>query len=380
MVTSYESQQEFLMDYPFLLKTGEYQFIGCFEGGFSIHLELPAFPKLNEMGIIVSYNEKQIDIDYQPQDTLHDMMENVMKQCSKHKTRVTKVNISSMNMISLTMDQLDLIQNEQNCKIWSDCNFSRIKFSHFKSNDANFIELFRSNGADYKVISHSLPELGTLGEVFKRHASLSVHCASFVQILEQLEEFYSNLHTLDELCFVVSPSRIDTRTNWRIIKYNKKVFLKITIHPLQPSSVIVAFIGPTHEIEDLRKKYDSKLEDWDQSTNVYTNLLRIFEIMSFPMRYAQTDEHDICGICMTSKDDSEVIPLISCDNDKCMLIFHFSCLKQWFSSLKDSRTFFAISIGKCPYCKQKVSSSFDELIDHQCRERPDIHTKIAVFF
>ncbi|XP_058811608.1 E3 ubiquitin-protein ligase FANCL isoform X2 [Topomyia yanbarensis] len=226
--------------------------------------------------------------------------------------------------------------------------------------------MVRTSETEFRVTEHTLPDLGPSIELFKWNASIEMHTTSFVQLLDQLDEFYANLHKIDELCHVVDPLEIDNRTTWRIVKFSQKIFLKLTLHPLQPSSIVVTFIGPSKEIEYLRELYDEKIENWDPESDVYTNLLRTLEIMSFPMRNQDegVDSDAInCGICMSYRDDHNMIPIVSCDNDKCLLIFHVGCIKKWFLSLVQSKTFFNISIGTCPYCKHKVSSSFDELLN-----------------
>lgn len=98
------------------------------------------------------------------------------------------------------------------------------------------------------------------------------------------------------------------------------------------------------------------------------------------MRNSQDDEDTLsCSICgMFRIDDS--IPMITCDNSKCDLLFHVGCLKQWWSMFADSKTYMSIELGaKCPMCKevrfllllhfcfnasfifQKLSASFDQL-------------------
>lgn len=55
-----------------------------------------------------------------------------------------------------------------------------------------------------------------------------------------------------------------------------RVYLKIIVDPLSPSSIEVSFIGPSADIEPLREKYKIGLSDWDLNLDVYKNLLRIF--------------------------------------------------------------------------------------------------------
>lgn len=77
----------------------------------------------------------------------------------------------------------------------------------------------------------------------------------------------------------------------------------------------------------------------------------------------QNDENEKqCGICYSYRSNMQ-IPFISCDNQKCFLIYHTSCLKKWFSTLPDSKTVLNVSFGNCPYCKEKLSTSFVSLFE-----------------
>nr|XP_019545618.2 uncharacterized protein LOC109416103 [Aedes albopictus] len=360
--------ENFLKKYSFLSETSHNRFIGCYDSKFTVRLVLPNFPDTEGSSVCAFHGIIPLDVQsmLKTGDST-EMLDNMLQYLDKYQETSTERVDLNVDSVLKIFKQLETVKHDHGCKIFSNSDVSKIKLSGFKAIDANFLEMERISDGDFQVTSHSLPDLGSSIELFKWHASPEAHAAAFVQILDQLDEFYSNLHTLDELCHVVEPVDIDTRTTWRIIKFNQKVFLKITLHPLQPASVVVAFLGPTAEIEYLRELYNTKLEDWDPESDVYTNLLRIFEIMAFPMRIEPgglDDEGSQCGICMSYRDDRNKIPIISCDNEKCSLIFHIGCLKEWFMSLKDSRTFFAISVGTCPYCKQKVSSSFDELLNN----------------
>ncbi|XP_021693824.1 E3 ubiquitin-protein ligase FANCL [Aedes aegypti] len=359
----------FLQKYPFLVETSaKNRFIGCYNSKFTIHLALPAFPETDRSSVGVFHGIEPLDVQSMLKTAdAFEFMDSLLQFLDSYQEKSVKQVDMNVDSVLKVFQQLESVKRDHGCKIFTNSDVSKLKLSGFKSIDAHYLEMVRISDIDFQVTSHSLPDLGSSVELFKWHASPAAHAVSFVQILDQLEEFYSNLHTLDELCHVVEPVNVDTRSTWRIIKFNQKVFLKITLHPLQPASVVVAFLGPTIEIEYLRELYNAKLDDWDPESDVYTNLLRIFEIMAFPMRIELTgkdDEAIQCGICMSYRDDQNKIPIISCDNEKCSLIFHIGCLKEWFMSLKDSRTFFAISVGTCPYCKQKVSSSFDELLNN----------------
>lgn len=75
----------------------------------------------------------------------------------------------------------------------------------------------------------------------------------------------------------------------------------------------------------------------------------------FPMRTHQQNEADEphCGICLDYRSPGlGQIPIVSCDNERCALVYHPACLRQWFETLPDSRTCLDVTFGSCPYCKE----------------------------
>lgn len=57
-----------------------------------------------------------------------------------------------------------------------------------------------------------------------------------------------------------------------------KVYLKVTVDPLLPSSIDVAFFGPTTPVEQYREKYMLGINNWNPDEDIYRNLLKIFGI------------------------------------------------------------------------------------------------------
>lgn len=81
--------------------------------------------------------------------------------------------------------------------------------------------------------------------------------------------------------------------------------------------------------------------------------------MSFPQEYEFTKQRGLehCNICYMTRMKNQ-IPIITCDNEKCALIFHPLCLKEWFSSVRDTKTFLNMTSGRCPSCKE-VNNFYD---------------------
>lgn len=68
-----------------------------------------------------------------------------------------------------------------------------------------------------------------------------------------------------------------------------------------------------------------------------------------------------CSICYEYMANNE-FPIISCENDRCDVIFHMSCLKSWFSQLRNSKKYLNVTMGTCPFCKESISKQFMNLI------------------
>lgn len=75
--------------------------------------------------------------------------------------------------------------------------------------------------ADMQVTAHSLPivdDRAVGGTWFQASGPLRNHIATFQLCLDQMEAFYENMHTIDELCFVVHPLAVSTKCVQRTFK------------------------------------------------------------------------------------------------------------------------------------------------------------------
>lgn len=77
------------------------------------------------------------------------------------------------------------------------------------------------------------------------------------------------------------------------------------------------------------------------------------DVMSFPQKslYDTNATTEYCSICYTYRLCGH-IPIVTCDNAKCTLIYHTNCLREWFSTLSDTKTFLNMVSGRCPSCKE----------------------------
>lgn len=80
---------------------------------------------------------------------------------------------------------------------------------------SHFIILKLDKNLTASVLSHSLPSIDKL---FKPFGTIESFVTTFFSILEHLEQFYVEMNTIDELCYVVDPMEITTKCNYRIIK------------------------------------------------------------------------------------------------------------------------------------------------------------------
>lgn len=144
------------------------------------------------------------------------------------------------------------------------------------------------------VSSHSLPNMEKL---FKPFGTVESYATVFFSYLEQMELFYNYMSTIDELCYVVDPMIIDTKCNHRLIKIGRidskqmiwalffiyffseaddRVYIKVTVDPLVPTSITAVFFGPTKATEYYRNLYRERIYDWNTNDDIHRNLLRIF--------------------------------------------------------------------------------------------------------
>lgn len=231
-----------------------------------------------------------------------------------------------------------------------DC--SLVQFKNFYQNEQHFLKVSLPS---LKLLENSLPLCVDWKELLGKSTSLSSLLHQYKMYLEVLKTFYENFFDIDELCHVVQPSLPTTKENWRLFVLKEKVFLRLQFtDPFSPlSSMSVNIIGPTSEVSQLRRVYSEGLQDWDSELNVHKNLLRIFDLCFFPMPPAEGsgESLEFCNICYCYKLENGEIPIVSCDSKHCNLIFHPFCLKEWFTTLTDGKTFLDVMFGICPFCK-----------------------------
>lgn len=139
--------------------------------------------------------------------------------------------------------------------------------------DSHFLDVKLTDSLSFSVTEHSLPIPNAFLDV---HDSACNLVESFLLIKDQLSSFYNNLDTIDTLCYVLDPPKITPQTNWRLIKFNNDLLLKIVINPLN-CAVSCSFFGKDSEVERLMEQYNQRIHKWDLDVDVYKNLLRFVE-------------------------------------------------------------------------------------------------------
>ncbi|XP_037943728.1 E3 ubiquitin-protein ligase FANCL-like [Teleopsis dalmanni] len=346
------------------------------ETWFTIKLICPKFPKLEEMHLSVQQSIKvetftETYTEIEANWNVFDLIENLPKLMNKNGIQKQKL-ITDAQQLELQQNiytEIAILSKSDDFEIELNEAFTLIRFSKFNQQEQHFLELSLPS---LQITKHSLPDCINWETLFQNFFTLNSLLEQFRKYLEELHEFYDNFVDIDELCHVLQPRSPSTKDNWRLFLIREHVFLKLVItDPFAPiSSMSLKILGPTEDVEQLRRTYSEGLCNWDAELDIHKNLLRIFDLCFFPMRPGidgelidgAVEEQQFCNICYCYHLDDGDIPLISCDNRQCTMIYHAVCLREWFNTLSDGKTFLKVSFGNCPFCKATLSTSFVELI------------------
>lgn len=201
-------------------------------------------------------------------------------------------NNKTVNIVHLQYFLLSFYRDARR-KVFMNSACNQIKIVPVRDLDSHYLILKLDENLNVTVLSHSLPEND---KYFKPIGTIETHSATFFSLYEQMDDFYSQMNTIDELTYVVDPEEITTKHNYRVIKLGKilksttigyflidssffvedRVYMKIKVDPLELSSVTTSFYGPTQKVEKYRQLYRAKMDDWNVNDDIYRNLLRIF--------------------------------------------------------------------------------------------------------
>lgn len=322
-----------------------------------LKLYLPHFPELCDFRLCVqehleykrySTENTQIQANWQLEDLLLHIIQLLPEEPMPDV-------YSSQQKSNIYTEILEL-HKPQDYRLQLNDRCTRIRFCGFAEHEAHYLELKLPS---LQLIAHSLPDCIQLEDILENSShSLTSILHLYLKLLEELRPFYESFSSIDELCDVLQPCPITTKHNTRVFPLKDRVYLKLTIADPFASyaSMTVQIIGPTEEVAHLRHVLSDGLANWDIELDMHKNLLHIFDLCYFPMPAEMQlkkneDEEQRCNICFDYRLDNGEVPLVSCDNSRCVLKCHAACLKEWFDTLVEGKTFLEVSFGLCPFCK-----------------------------
>lgn len=230
-------------------------------------------------------------------------------------------------------------------------HFNEVVIKNIQVDSAHAIHARKEN-LSWKIVEHQLPvELKV-----PTNSNLLGIVRIYKQNLDYLKPFYASLQMLDEVCCIGEPDIVTTKTDWRLVKYSNKVFIKIEFKsPLNISEVSVTFHGETNSVKEMEEIFNQRWGDHEDDENtIYDKILNIFDLPYFPA----TDEDTIdCSICLSYRCENNRCPVVYCDNEKCQCSFHIGCLEKYLKVEKHVEVL-SVCIGECPFCKQTLSNSY----------------------
>lgn len=108
-------------------------------------------------------------------------------------------------------------------KISVSADYRRVRvtnFAKFETMD-HYLEMvcvLDSPSSEMAVVAHSLPLANQASGCFQTAGAIKNHIATFQMCLEQMETFYVHMNTIDELCLVVHPLVVTTKSTMRTFK------------------------------------------------------------------------------------------------------------------------------------------------------------------
>lgn len=189
---------------------------------FRVHVRAPFFPSMEKSVVEVFQDLRFYDhkTDVLKVCDIFEFLSNLKEELSSNQNlRLNDEYLRKMGELSKQIHKLKEVSSDD-FKIFVKPDYSIVKFTDFKNNENHFLILKRDEkSVNFKVLEHSLPEIKS--EMFKSYGSPESHLFEFKKFLEQFEEFYCNINTIDELCFVVDPVVYSTKCYTRTFKYSK---------------------------------------------------------------------------------------------------------------------------------------------------------------
>eukprot|EP01080_Neovahlkampfia_damariscottae_P002977 gene2977-4987_t len=270
------------------------------------------------------------------------------KLCLKNQ-----IELPTTNFYNKIISEIDEIGWSKIIDMNSD--LSRITFELLDKKNRKHSILIKINPSEYpNSISEYELDLPIIFNL--KFKNLKEVLKKFKEEIEKYQIFWDILQDLDENCWIIEPENPLYSHTMRRIAIGKHSSLLIELNPNFPTSMPdVEFLGSESFINPLRSKLHS-LKNWNSSSNLRENLESILEF-NFPKKSEKEDDLDYsieCGICMCYKLDTE-IPDKICDNKKCCMPFHSSCLSAWLISLPSTQQSFNTLFGQCLNCSEPIS-------------------------
>jgi len=336
---------------------------------FIINFECPKFPASKNISItgdetfLFILESSNIDAKsfLESTSSLEDVLDNVNKALEslkkKHGLEESHVQIESLNAVEEICEELNKIGADRLKDI--DESMTRITLtSPDYEEDKQELTLYLT--PDYPktpaTVSHLLPDCWA-----PPVASLSQVFSSWVSAIQFYSASWRQLSDLDRLCWVLDPVPPTPAQLFRRLVITTSVSLHLELDPAFPTAIpVMKFLGSDQKIIPIREQLAENTEHWDEEEPLLTNLERVLGL-ELPSRAevsaaSQAGEWSLeCGICYSYKlGDTEQLPSVSCEQEKCCQTFHQACLHEWLVQLPDTRTSLNMVTGECPYCSKPI--------------------------
>lgn len=119
------------------------------------------------------------------------------------------------NNNNLTEGKKNLFCRDRRKVLLSD-DCKQIKIVPIDNSDEHYLILEVNDDLSVNVLEHSLPDAEN--KLFPVCGNIESYTTIFFNYLEQMEDFYRQMNTIDQLCFIVDPVEITTKCNYRVLK------------------------------------------------------------------------------------------------------------------------------------------------------------------
>lgn len=185
----------------------------------------------------------------------------------------------------------------------------------------------------------------------------------FRDTINSHQALYNELDDMDAHLVILEPDLPCPRNvAFRRLQATAEMSVVLTLSARNPRNVPDRIQWVGREANEWETRFD--LSQWDDSRSVRENMECCLGV-PLPRQQAEatdpTPEAE-CAICYSDELVNEGTgmtehPDVPCDNESCGRLYHLSCLREWLTSLPDSRITFDCILGTCPYCKQPLSAS-----------------------